>query len=502
MRPTRADLAFGLAALITAGLLQAPGLIAGPSLDAAVFTVVGRELLAGAPLYAGVWDQKGPGVYLLAAAAQAALPIADPSTALWVLSTLAAAASAVLVRSIGRADGMGRTADVAGILAIPAMTMFPLALGGGESEALALPVALGAVRLAVGPDPIGGGRSMLSGAILVAAGLISVQVLAAGAAILVVWWRMRHGLRWLGARLLWAAGGGVLMLATTAAWLSLSGSIDAAYDALVTFNGAYVALARGRWPTGLLSSGAVDIAFCLAPYVVLALVGSRTAGVPGGRLPWLAWLLADLVLILGQARAEGHYAIAVAPPLALLAAPGVVWVFREVSWRRPGWLVGVGALAVAVALAFTYTAVVTGAALEGRGHNHRTQAQAVAAALDRLGVDGSILVWGNEPGLYLSADRPVAGRYVHIFGLTTPGYSTPGQVEELVAELRRRPPAAIVDAGSPAPGAPGTVALLVPRPLASYAGHDLDVIDALRRFVAERYVVGATVEGWIVYVPR
>jgi hypothetical protein len=110
-------------------------------------------------------------------------------------------------------------------------------------------------------------------------------------------------------------------------------------------------------------------------------------------------------------------------------------------------------------------------------------------------------VWGNAPQIYLDAQRPAASRYVYAYPLTTPGYSSPEQVAGLIAELSAQPPAMIVDAGSPAPGAPGLPPLLVPRPVAT-DGRDYDALDPLRAWVRANYRLIATVSGWPVYSRR
>ena len=79
--------------LIAAAML-APGLVVGPSLDAAVFNQVGGHLLNGVAPYVDAWDDKPPGIYLISAAAQAMLGWLGPWTADWLLSLWQRRASA------------------------------------------------------------------------------------------------------------------------------------------------------------------------------------------------------------------------------------------------------------------------------------------------------------------------------------------------------------------------------------------------------------------------
>ena len=71
----------------------------------------------------------------------------------------------------------------------------------------------------------------------------------------------------------------------------------------------------------------------------------------------------------------------------------------------------------------------------------------------------------------------------------------------MVRELTDDPPAVVVDAGSDAPGQPGFLPLLIDRPVTT-DGRDLDLLDPLRAFVADRYDLVATVAGWPIYVLR
>jgi hypothetical protein len=71
-------------------------------------------------------------------------------------------------------------------------------------------------------------------------------------------------------------------------------------------------------------------------------------------------------------------------------------------------------------------------------------------------------------------------------------------IAAVLSDLQANPPAMVVDAGSASPGQPGFHALLKPRPLAT-DGRDLDILDPLRQFVADRYDEIGVVSGWTVY---
>jgi hypothetical protein len=102
--------------------------------------------------------------------------------------------------------------------------------------------------------------------------------------------------------------------------------------------------------------------------------------------------------------------------------------------------------------------------------------------------DDAVLVWGYEPAIYFLSDRRSATR----FGYTLPvvGEGDAGGLvgeyrDELVADVRRRPPAYVVvienDGGNPI--LPGT------------SRQYLDDFPELDRFVASRYDEVATIDG-------
>ena len=109
---------------------------------------------------------------------------------------------------------------------------------------------------------------------------------------------------------------------------------------------------------------------------------------------------------------------------------------------------------------------------------------------------------GTSRILYGAADRRPASKYVHMLPLTTPGYSSPEQVAELVGHLEAEPPEAFIDAGSSAPGEPGWLPLLIPRSVLRIDGRELDLLDPLREFVREHYHLAEIVDGWPIYLAQ
>ena len=247
---------------------------------------------------------------------------------------------------------------------------------------------------------------------------------------------------------------GVLVAAGT--WLGLSGALPAAFDAVVTYNGAYRAVAA---ETGGTLSGPV-IAWTLLAllFVVVPVAYGARAGlgqVPVTRLATLAclvWIALALVSFVVQGRFLAHYAIPLAIPLGVLSGRGIdAWSERVRAGRSA--LIAPILLTLAISGA---AAVAAGAMEFGPIQRDRERAQAVAEVIGPASTtDARIWAWGNEPVVYFEADRLSATRFCYLYALVTPGYATPELVDETLEQLRADPPQFVVDVGSPALGERG-----------------------------------------------
>ncbi len=169
---------------VLAVLAMLPGLL-GPSLDAAVFSVVGERLANGELPYAQVFDHKPPGLYLLIGLGEMLGGPLGAWRVSWLLSAAAAALTGVLVADTLRLIGWRRLAWLCGGLCTALLASFPLALGGGLGETVAVLPAAAAVRLgAVGS--VGPARSFAIGALAAAAAAISLQAVPVLFAVLVI----------------------------------------------------------------------------------------------------------------------------------------------------------------------------------------------------------------------------------------------------------------------------------------------------------------------------
>jgi hypothetical protein len=468
----------------------------GPSLDAAVFTQVADRVRNGAALYATTWDHKPPGMYLVLIAAQAVLPFISSWIVSWTLGVLATFGLGMCVAvACSRLHIERRSAAIAALLATALAGQYLFALGGGLTEPVAAVPAGIAFIAALAETPHSARRAAGVGVLCAAGVLVSVQVAAAAVAVgtLMV---MRSRERWRTA--MWYAVGAAALVLAVVSWLALTGVLAASIAAVVSYGGAYrgIGLSIG-WELSrpVVSWSLLAMLVLIAP----AAVGARHAFRAGGKrrtvaMALLLWVGLALLSFIVQARFLAHYAIPLVLPLGVLAAMGLERITTNAGNSR---------LLIPVALCglLSVAAAVGGGLMEfvpiARDHNRiRLVADAVR---QRTTTAEPIWVWGNEPAIYLEADRRNSTAYSYLYPLVTPGYATPRMVEEVVASLQADPPRLIIDAGSDAPRAPGFQPLLIDRPVAS-DGRDLDLLDPVRAFVAANYRQSTTIDGWVVYV--
>jgi hypothetical protein len=496
-------LAVPLALLAVVALL--PGLIA-PSLDAAVFTLVGERLAAGEIPYVQVFDHKPPGLYLLIGLGQWMTGPLGAWHVSWLLSAAGAALTGVLVADTLRVLGWRRLAWLCGGLCTAILASFPLALGGGLGETVAVLPAVLAVRLLVMGD-VSSPRAFAVGALAAAAAAISLQAFPATIAIIVLAaWRGDDDQRAINERILsltWILVGAATLPSGLLLLFGTAGATGAAVQAVIGYNRAFAGLAGSDDPIVGQATHAIVV---LAPLIVPAIIGLPATLAHHARRPLaicaLTWIVLSTALVLLQGRLELHYLSMIVPPLALLAPAGFVLHLRGGHAVMARSAIIAGLLAAAFAVSSFVSTTETAMALAARS----TQADRSQAVGGWIGAhtrpDDQIFVWGNTPSIYLDANRAPASAYVYLLPLTTPGFVTDKLIATVLEEWTASPPAVVVDAGSSQPGAAGLPPLLVDRPTLELDGRDLDILEPLRTFVRERYVQAATVEGWPVYVPR
>ena len=492
-----------LAVLAVLALL--PGLL-GPSLDAAVFSVVGQRLANGELPYAQVFDHKPPGLYLLIGLGDLLGGPLGAWRVSWLISVAAAALTGVLVADTLRLLGWRRLAWLCGGLCTALLASFPLALGGGLGETVAVLPAAAAVRLGAAGS-VGSRRSFAIGALAAGAAAISLQAVPALFAVLVIAaLNSDRGRRAAAERTLgmaWIGVGAASVMSALVILLGSAGATGAAVQAVIGYNRAFAGLAGLDDP---MAGQAMHAVLVLAPLLVPAVIGLPATLSHADRRPVaigaLTWIALSTALVVVQGRLELHYLSLIVPPLALLAPAGFVLHLRGGHGVVARGAIVAGLLAVAFSISTLVSTSETAMALDARAAEAE-RSQAVAGWVSaNTPPDARIFVWGNEPSVYLDADRAPASAFVYLLPLTTPGFVTDKVVASVLQEWSASPPAAIIDAGSSAPGVAGLPPLLVDRPVLELDGRDMDILEPLRAFVRDRYVQATTVDGWPVYVLR
>ena len=195
---------------------------------------------------------------------------------------------------------------------------------------------------------------------------------------------------------------------------------------------------------------------------------------------WI-WLAASAVAVVTGFQFYGHYYLQLLPPLVLT---GVAALRRLPSrWWRPAaaWT----ALGTCGFLAWGLAA----------SHTELDHADTVATAVTRHTSPGAkVLVWGMHPEEYWLADRAPASRFLTAGFLTNfsggrdgtrvgQEYAVPGAWQTFRAEMRRHPPALVVDDSQGGPYGPAH-------------------IPAFRALLRDGYRPVATSDGAVLYAPR
>ncbi|MEU1145916.1 glycosyltransferase family 39 protein [Streptomyces sp. NPDC005863] len=432
--------------------------------DEGYLAVQARMLADGGELYETVVDRKPPLVPWLYAGAFALFGD-DSLLPLKLLALAAQLLTAVLLVSLARrrwGDGAGRTAGVLYLLI--SVGLNPEDAQAATFEVFMLPCTAAAMWCA-------DRRRWGAAGAAVACAFLAKQT--GGAVLLPVGWLLWRGgaARRDTGRLACGLGLPVLaaaLLTTPTGFLFWTVTGSGAY---ASFTGSELhVLVRGLINAALLAAACAGI----LPPVVRVLRIART----GAAELWL-WLASSVAAVLLGFHFFGHYYLQLMPPLALLGAAALQILPRERTVRA---LVASGC-ACAVFLAWGLLAPRPELA-------HATRLAQVVRA--DTGPRDRVLFWGIHPETYWLADRPPASRYLTAGLLTNYSGGRDGpQVGEKYAvegawpvfrrEMRRDPPAVVVDDSRGKPFAP-------------------DRVPSLRRILSVGYAPVARVEGAVVYV--
>lgn len=234
------------------------------------------------------------------------------------------------------------------------------------------------------------------------------------------------------------------------------------------------------------------IALAWAPAIALALVARRRVA-----LAWL-WAAAMAAAVCLGGRFFGNYFLMLTPPLAMLAASGLLLLYDSAQPRRAMWLAATAAL-------FALVSVVAAAAWDHvqpeakRVDDRYREAGAWIEAHSRP--DDRLLVWGDSPQIYVYSRRVMGTRFAFtnyhtgiIWGtsarpgaidVAVPSSVVPRAWSELLDDMRRTPPSLVADAGAAG--------------LHNFEGHGLEKFPELWDIIRTEYRYETTQGGIPIY---
>jgi hypothetical protein len=488
--------------------------------DSSVFLYVARQVQDGGVPYRDVWDHKPPLIYYLDVIGLALADRGVPGVAVVEFAALFAAATIgfwALYRTLGLLPALFGT--------IAWTTALPLILDGGNlPEEYALPLQFSAIALYLSERRAGPSRWRW-----VAIGVTAGFALLLKPTVLGVWvaiyladvaraWRSRS-LRPLAWPVLLGAVGALAVTVPVGIYFVARGAGDDLVDQVIRYNIEYSratlaervdALAEGVKLASF--SGLFPIA--LAGWVT-ALVQLLRGFAPAHARPlFVIAVLAfpiDYALASATGRPYRQYFLACLPALGILAAVAAGSarpVLERVAARfaLPPRAVVVSSFAIGAVLFASAIPSLAGYRREGGPNDQqRTRPLATTYVVDHTTASEHVLFWGGEAGLNYTTGRRSPTRYAYQYALYMRDYQRPAQVDELLSDLERDPPALIIDASPATIDVPPldratreSWTLLEPQYTV------LPEMDRLFKWVEDHYVRVAEVGSlrWPIYAPR
>jgi hypothetical protein len=467
--------------------------------DEGVFAATAQQMLAGDRLYAEIWDNKPPLVFLVYAAVLAT--VGPSMLALRLVGVVWSAATALVVLMIGRRVG-GEAVGWPAALLYAVLAALPLIEGTLllTEHLMVLPAALGVLLALSGADRRGPARDRLiagAGACLGIAFLFK-QVAAFDAAAVGLWLLCRRDRPLRDAAVL--VLGWTVPVAVIALWLTAAGALGEAWQAVVGSYGTY--LGEGS----VLPAGFQVLRLMPAAIAVAWLLWRRWHGPVSGSDLIVLWLGFAVLGATAGGRPFGHYLVQMLAPAALVTAhltrfasltapPSLAGKGEPESLPLPGSRLAVSnesrstdagedspfpareggavseanrvrcavlALALLTALAgfrgfwFSHPALTPAyygnwltwvVGEKTRGEHDRfyswrvANQQGIARLIEADGGERTLYVWGEYPWLYALTNAEMPVRY-------TTAYQTsiaPGAKEEVMDALERDPPRYIAE---------------------------------------------------------
>jgi 4-amino-4-deoxy-L-arabinose transferase-like glycosyltransferase len=464
--------------------------------DEATYSALAARLLTGGVMYVDAVDHKPPGIawlYTGISGISAPYRIKDIRVFFVVLITL----TGVLVGELAAGLTGDARARVAGVIYVllTATGFAPNTQAANTELVLNAPLTLAAASMAVLSR-----QQRSSGALLwaIAAGA------ATGVATLFRYQAALAGLAWLAslgfarprARVLAGICGLAIGFAVVAAALlagfARAGHLDAFLFWGWRYNFQYIAAAPLHRQIVSFVSHTVPIALMWAPSIALAFAARR-----GAILAWL-WLATMAVAVCIGGRFFGNYFLMLTPPLAVLAAAGLLMLYDSEQRRRAVWL----AVSAAGLALISVLAVAVWDQLEPEAKRIDDRYREAGAWIEsHSGPEDRLFVWGDSAQIYAYSRRVMGTRFAFcnyqtgiIWGTgatpwvrdeAVPSSVVPRAWSELLDDLRRAPPAFVADTAAAG--------------LHNFEGQGLEKFPGLWRIIRTQYRYETTQGGIPIY---
>ena len=446
-------------ALVVFLILALDSLVTAHGKDLSVYIYVAQGIPSGDIPYVDRWENKGPLTYLLTLLGTTL----GGTIGIWLLGAAFLLCSTWFAYKITR-EAFGATAALLAI-SLFLFSFRKVADGGGLTEHYALLFQCLAVFLFL---RLSRGRAQNQtlictaiGALGAAAFLLRPNLVGVWIAIGLYWvlqlWfhRRQDTLRWI----VWSVVGGLTVIAVMALVFAILGALGAMWDAMIVYNFKYsdamlinrLGVLRDLRSTLLLVSLPLMAGWCIGLYYQFSGRAKDTSFehiLPLG----LILLPLETLLLTTSGYQFNHYYVALLPAAALTLAFLAKFILVR-SNTAPLVLATVLLIPVVYYNLPDYrtpyrtlTRIVDKYAHPGEISADRYSN--VSERVRRLtGPDDAILVWGNQPQIYLQAKRDAPTRFFTQFPLINRGYADQSVRDEFTSGFINDRPIVIVDTG-------------------------------------------------------
>jgi hypothetical protein len=427
--------------------------------DEATYSALASKLLTGGTMYTDAVDHKPPGiVWLYTGVFRLSAPY--KVRYIRVFFAVLIALTGVLLGELTAdltGDPRARAAGVAYVLLTA--TGFATNTQAANTElVLNAPLALAAAAMAAVPRQQHWSRALLwaiaAGAATGVATVFRYQAALAGLAWL-AWLGLARPRTHVAAGVYGLAIGFAVVAGALVAGFALVGHFDAFLFWGWRYNFQYIAAVPFPRQAVRFAIETAPIALVWAPAIALALSARRDMS-----LPWL-WTAAMAAAVCIGGRFFGNYFLMLTPPLAVLAASGLLVLWDSEHRRRAAWLAA-GGLAFAVV---SVVAAVDWDRLQPASRRIDAQYREAGAWIGAHSrPDDRLLVWGDSAQLYVYSGRVMGTRFAfcnYHTGIIWGTSARPGAVDvavsssivprawaELLDDMRHAPPTFVADAAA------------------------------------------------------